>query len=131
MVNLPMPLVLPRDDGIRPAGPPDACFYCQQKVGQPHLAACVTMLKRVKVSYTFELEIEVPYSWSAAEIESHRGGSSWCANNAIEDLRDYMDDFDTCLCRGFSAKVLGVAEPGPLQRPEREEESCQPPGEAT
>jgi hypothetical protein len=35
------PLVAPNDDGIRPAGPRDACFYCRQKVGQPHKPDCV------------------------------------------------------------------------------------------
>ncbi len=34
------PLVDKNDDGIRPAGKPDQCFYCQQKVGSEHKKDC-------------------------------------------------------------------------------------------
>ena len=50
------PLVDPKDDGIRPAGRPDECFYCRQKVGEPHGQKCVIVNKLVemRVTATFE-----------------------------------------------------------------------------
>ncbi|HET9375657.1 MAG TPA: hypothetical protein VFO40_11830 [Chthoniobacterales bacterium] len=72
------PLVAINDDGIRPAGEPDECFYCNHKVGQPHGRDCVTVTKRVLVRYVVEAAINVPHSWTAEEIvnfENHEGDS--------------------------------------------------------
>ncbi len=44
------PVVHELDDGIRPAGPPDACLYCGQKVSSPHSKDCVMVTKRILVS---------------------------------------------------------------------------------
>jgi hypothetical protein len=41
-----MPLVLPNDDGIRPAGNSDECFYCNQKIGTSHKEDCVCLQKK-------------------------------------------------------------------------------------
>lgn len=49
-------LVLKNDDGIRPAGKPDACFYCKQKVGTPHCDDCITLLRKARIKITFELD---------------------------------------------------------------------------
>jgi hypothetical protein len=62
------PLVDPFDDGIRPAGAPDACLYCWQKVGQPHRRDCVVVKKRVRFRLTVELDLDVPHHWSADQI---------------------------------------------------------------
>ena len=70
------PLVDPKDDGIRPAGKPDECFYCNSKVGKPHGHDCVCVKKKVRVLYTIEAVIEVPHSHDADEIiafENHDG----------------------------------------------------------
>jgi hypothetical protein len=72
------PLVAVNDDGIRPAGEPDECFYCHQKVGQPHGRDCVCVKKRVLVRYTVDVEISVPYYSDAEQIidfENHEGDS--------------------------------------------------------
>lgn len=72
------PLVAINDDGIRPAGEPDECFYCNQKVGLPHGHDCVCVKKRVLVRYVVEVAINVPHSWSSEEIvdfENHEGDS--------------------------------------------------------
>jgi len=101
-----MPLVLEDDDGIRPAGRPDECFYCRQKVGTPHGEECVIPQKKVKITYTFDLEIEVPYSWGKKQIEFHRNESSWCSDNAIRDLVASSINKDRCLCDGFEAEYI-------------------------
>jgi len=106
------PLVDPHDDGIRPAGPPDACFYCQQKVGQSHKRDCVVVSKKVWVRYSFDVEIEVPHAWTPEQIEFHRGESSWCASNALVELNErYPDTEDSvCPCAIFDCTYLGTID---------------------
>src|SRR6266478_1069266 len=76
------PLVAINDDGIRPAGDPDACFYCKSKVGKPHATDCVCIRKRVAVSYVVEIEIDVPHSWTADEIVESEDTGGWQFNIA-------------------------------------------------
>ncbi len=69
------PKVLPNDYGIRPAGKPDECFYCYQRVGQAHRSDCVTVLQLVR--YTVRVngtaigyhETDQPYTWSVAKMQ--------------------------------------------------------------
>ena len=44
-------IVTADDEGIRPAGKPDECFYCLRKVGELHRDDCVTVtvVRRYKV----------------------------------------------------------------------------------
>jgi hypothetical protein len=118
------PLVDQNDDGIRPAGKPDQCFYCSKLVGQPHQHDCVIVTKRVKVRYTYELEIEVPHSWTKENVEFQLNDSSWCADNGIEDLIAHRDraDNDFCLCDGFKGEFLDTADETP-RRALREDKS--------
>ena len=102
-----MPLVLIDDDGIRPAGNPDKCFYCQQKVGTPHKQECVAVHKKIKAKYTFEIEVEIPFHWSPQDFEFHRNESSWCANNAVRDINELIKNEDApCLCDKFEAEWI-------------------------
>lgn len=58
------PLVAADDDGIRPAGPPDACLYCRQKVGQRHQLTCVIWTRPVELLLTIGLIQQVPHHWT-------------------------------------------------------------------
>lgn len=118
MSRKPLPLVLPDDDGIRPAGSLWACFYCRQEVGTPHLASCVCLKRRVRVRYVFELEIEVPHSSEAHDVEFHRNESSWCASNALDDLEAFalrQGRADGCLCDHFRCEVIEIPEADPYR----------------
>ena len=72
MNNLPndWPLVDPFDDGTRPAGAPDVCFYCRQKVGEPHRQDCVIVQKTVRFRCIIDVGFTEPHSWSKADIQS-------------------------------------------------------------
>lgn len=114
------PLILADDDGIRPAGLPDACFYCGGKVGDPHDSECVTLKRKIKVRYIFELEIEVPHHWTKDDVLFHRNDSSWCANNALDELDPHEVEvspglFTGCLCSGFTCEVIEIPEAAPLR----------------
>jgi hypothetical protein len=133
------PKVLPNDDGIRPAGRPDECFYCSRRIGQEHAEDCVTVQKKVAYNVliggkkvgTFE-RME-PFSWTANECESHKNESSWCKTNAVEEIQwckgmpkvvrqkqykgvltpDNKPLFK-CLCRVIEFRFSGIVAAGPL-----------------
>lgn len=101
VMNTEWPLVDKYDDGIRPAGKPDECFYCCQKVGQPHNTNCVIVGKKVKIRMIFEVEVEIPHHWTKEDIEFRYNESSWCADNAIKLLQEQIADEESCLCSCF------------------------------
>jgi hypothetical protein len=104
------PLVHRSDDGIRPAGKPDECFYCNQRIGDKHGPECVAVHKKVLVKIEMEIEIEVPSFWDEDAINFHYNEGTWCANNIPELIQEYLAGFDEgqcVLCPAFSAKYLG------------------------
>lgn len=129
------PQVIENDDGLRPAGPPDECFYCQQKIGQPHGRECVVVLKDI------ELEVlcgdvvvgryarDVPYFWDLANIDFYFNHGSWCADNcldevdwqdtpAAEEVRKRIKDLgDECCCGLLAFRYTRTVKDGPYQRP--------------
>lgn len=109
----PWPTVQPNDPGIRPAGPQDACFYCRQKVGQEHGRDCPIVQKRVKVRYSFEIELLQPHHWDKGRIEFHRNDGSWCAVNAIRELEGLTSE-GQCLCPVFNCEVLDMGDGVPV-----------------
>lgn len=108
------PIVAENDDGIRPNGSPDQCIYCQQKIGQPHRRDCVTISKIARVRYAFEIEVEIPHRWGKEEFEFHRNESSWCADNAFDDIEGHMGDDCTCEC--FRAEFIEDVDTTPRQK---------------
>lgn len=86
-IQIALPLVTADDDGIRPAGSPDACLYCGRKVGERHLFDCVIFT--TPRTYRVILDgadvgtwtREDPASWDVDMREFHKNESSWCANN--------------------------------------------------
>lgn len=102
------------DDGIRPAGPPDACFYCRRKVGERHAFDCVTVT--VPRVYRVVLDgedigswaTEDPASWDRDMREFHKNESSWCVGNIVDDGlrldegRSLPADDEQCLCNSVT-----------------------------
>ncbi len=117
----PWPLVAPNDDGIRPAGPPDECFYCTRKVGAEHARDCTVVKKTVRVRYIIELDVTVPHHWEKDNVEFHRNEGSWCANNAIDELVTvFRDDEASCMCSAFVCEYMHDADTTPRR------ELCEP-----
>src|SRR5690348_18450545 len=86
------PMVRPDDNGIRPGGGPDKCFYCHAKIGDLHDETCVVVEslvlysvwangKRVGTYKNYE-----PWHWDADRMEFMRNESSWCADNALQEI---------------------------------------------
>ena len=94
--------------GPAPAGRPDECFYCQQKIGEEHKADCVLRKRTVLMRYSYDVVIDVPEEWSPEMIEFCRGGgSSWCAGNTISDLE--LRKEEVCWCSDFESMYMGEA----------------------
>jgi len=115
MENYSSCVVLKNDGGIRPAGPQDRCFCCGSKIGEYHKSECTTLNRKVRVRYSFDIEIEVPHRWNKEDIENHRNHSRWCADNAIIEIDSFVGD-DICLCEFFNCEVLEIPEAEPYYR---------------
>lgn len=131
------PLVDPKDDGIRPAGRPDECFYCRQKVGEPHGQKCVIVTKLVEMRVTAKLpdggehrglwQFREPHSWDVSMSEFHKNDSSWCAGNLLNQREagsvtwegpapwDALAALgvDRCLCNVLSFEFVRVVDDTP------------------
>jgi hypothetical protein len=82
---------------MRPASSQLQCFYCQQPIGGHHKQDCILISKKVLVRMIVEYEVDMPACYGKEEVEFQRNESSWCANNAIDELREITAD-GACLC---------------------------------
>lgn len=127
----PWPLVLPNDDGIRPAGKSDQCLYCKQMVGQPHGVQCVCVKKTVRYAVLVDgnqvgtYETTEPFFWSKYDGEFHKNESSWCADNAQGKItwidheaettfnKNCEEESPHCNCNMVEFRFDSIIDPGP------------------
>lgn len=87
------------DQGEAPAGKPDECFYCRIKRGQYHKPTCVLIKNVVKYTVDFAkvrlgtFSTSEPIRWDTDMCEFHKNESSWCKDNALDNL--VLDDNDS------------------------------------
>lgn len=87
--------------GVRPAGPPDRCFYCGERVADQHHQSCVIREKTVIVRYSFEVLETIPEHWTAEDFERAKNQGSWCFDNAfntIDATTTRMNGEESCTC---------------------------------
>lgn len=101
--------VKPSDE--RPARMDGKCFYCSQLIGAQHKPDCVIVSKSVTVRLVLDLVIVVPRHWDKDDIEFARNDGSWCKNNLLRDLGDWVDRTDKdegarCACEGGRIEFL-------------------------
>lgn len=92
------------DHGPRPAGPPDECFYCSNKIGSAHKPDCVMRERTVVVKFQGEAVIRIPDHWDENMVNFRYNGSSHCTNNLIHWLEEWAEDPTRrdCLCGKLS-----------------------------
>ena len=106
------------ENGPRPAGRPDHCFYCGMPVGAEHKPNCACRKKAVMVEMTITFPCVVPQHWDAEINESHMNESSSCQDNLVDF---YLDRYrracgeDFCLCGLVNARQLRDATPDDLE----------------
>ena len=143
MATKAWPKVLVDDDGIRPAGLPDQCFYCQQKVGEPHGAKCVMVVARIQYRVYAKIDgmekqvgffaRDDPYFWDWTHCEFHKNDSSWCADNALDSIVWSNDAFSQkakqvleglpgsqCSCNALRFEFHATVDEGPNRADGRE-----------
>lgn len=97
---------------MRPASSELKCFYCNQDIGEAHKLDCVLVNKKVRIKMTVEYTVDVPSSWDEDMVNFHRNESSWCADNALEELQEYLHAEDWCLCGAANFEFIeDVGEP--------------------
>ena len=54
-------MIIPNtDNGVRPAGDPNKCFYCSEPKGSQHKNDCVVLTRTIVVKLSVEYVVETP-----------------------------------------------------------------------
>lgn len=94
------------DDGIRPKGEQEKCFYCDAQKGE-HAPDCVCVQRSVVMEVTVRYVAPEPRASTAEFIEEMRNEGSWCVSNAI----NHLAALDSCLCTVASLRFVREATP--------------------
>jgi len=111
------PIVTEDDHGIRPAGGDDKCFYCKAVVGSPHAKDCVIVQKKIRVRHTIGIDVLVPHHWNEDRIDFHFNDGSWCADNLLADVKEYLGSIAGCLCGDHECEFVKVVDDNPTTDP--------------
>lgn len=99
-INAKPPIIAPDDDGIRPAGPGNACFYCRRKIGERHSTTCVMWVRAVKIRAILEFDIDEPVSFTKNDIEARFNEGSFCASTILEWMEAMAGESDRAAFAG-------------------------------
>lgn len=99
------------------------CMYCRSKVGEEHGPECVVVCHKVRLEYTFTVEVMAPSHWTPHDIEFHRNDGSWCADIAVAELESLTARAPTesdpaghdCLCGRFKCRYVETVDPAPVE----------------
>lgn len=64
-------------------------------------------MQTFKVRMTVEYEVERPDDYDTDLLDFQLTESSWCADNALEEIKEYLNKDRTCLCNIAQFEVLG------------------------
>lgn len=102
----------------RPARMDGTCFYCREPIGGIHKEGCVIRSKSVLMKYTITICRKVPEDWDKKMIEFHDNENTWCKNNLLDDLQNFLkkheqtdgdSSWGRCLCANCNSEYLGEA----------------------
>jgi len=100
-------LLVTIENGVRPAGKPDECFYCHVKLGGHHHDECPFVTKIVKIRAVVEFDYECPRHWGKDMIEFFFNESSWCMGDLPDVLKKHMElNATECLCDNVSCELM-------------------------
>lgn len=102
-----------KENGPRPAGSPDHCFYCNIPVGGTHKTDCPLRKRTVMARVTIEIPWVTSESINKYEFylmyQGSRSRSTWCAGNIIDVLSILIQDSESCLCGHVKVSLIGEA----------------------
>lgn len=105
---IPSDCPVTKENGPRPAGKPDECFYCHSKIGEQHKPECVCRRKTVRIRLSIEFDHDTVESWDREAIDFHLNESSYCLSNLMTEIEEDARAAG-CLCRIAVAEVMGGA----------------------
>jgi len=92
-----------KENGPRPAGNPDECYYCKQKIGTEHRADCVCRKRTILIEATMLILQDIPEAWDESDIDTYYNESSSCSNNLVDNR------YEDCLCPWTRVKYMREA----------------------
>jgi hypothetical protein len=107
-------ILVTETNGIRPDGPPDECFYCHEKLGQPHSRDCCCRRRTIVLRASVDLVIEVPSDWDLGNINFHFNELCNCHDNRLRMIATALRDAKKrgeCSCRYLSFSYQEEATP--------------------
>lgn len=114
------PKVIQNDNGIRPAGPDNACFYCSSVLGEEHKLDCVIVEKTVEIEYTTIIPVQVPHSLNESDINFRYNESAWCGDNLSDLIEEAAEKAEKenmpCLCFVTKAKYIRTLDETPFRK---------------
>lgn len=63
-------------------------------------------MQTFKVRMTVEYEVERPDDYDTDRLDFQLTESSWCADNALEEIKEHLNKNHTCLCNVAQFEVL-------------------------
>lgn len=99
-----------KENGPRPAGRPDECFYCNAALGAEHRAECVLRRRTIVVETVVRYVVEEPEHWTAEDLHFHRNLSSSCASNVLREIADAHDAMPDYVCPCGRVRTTFVRE---------------------
>lgn len=96
------------ENGPRPAGPPDRCFYCDEAVGGVHKSDCVLRERTIVARLVIEHVVVVPEHWTPEHFLFHRNEGTWCASNVLREL-GASDGDGPCICHATEVAFVREA----------------------
>lgn len=101
------------DEGIRPAGESDRCFYCHEPKGGIHKPDCVVRQRTVVIKVSIDLVVTTTEDWGKELIEFKYNDGIYCMSNIVDNivaLRDRQREQDNgCLCDLAEVKFIREA----------------------
>ena len=103
MIHPETHLITP-ENGPRPAGKPNQCFYCGNLLGEKHKEDCVCRERTVVLKATITFVKRIPERWDEDTIQFFYNEGSWCAVNLLDDWGDKR-----CLCNYATVEYVKEA----------------------
>src|SRR5215813_8134156 len=87
-----------KENGPRPTGLPDKCFYCGRSTGQDHEESCACRQRTVILRFSVEILTVVGAgdAYTSQFITERFNNSTWCKSNALPLIERASED--DCLC---------------------------------
>ena len=108
------PVVLSDDVALNPLT--RCCIACDSPIGDPHALTCSAVGRKVRIRYTFDVEVVVPCRMSDAEVLQRRKSHDWCGSAALREIAVGAAKTG-CACALIDIESVETVSADPVQAP--------------